>query len=189
MSKTWLNFGTKKLNVGGGGGGGEGGGGVWASKNMEYVLVGALALIIVAAIVMTVWQLFFSGPGGGEDYDTVQRYKCEKCGYTWEFDMSEMNPEENPEMMMGPMGPGMGAMDCPKCKEKRCAFLMVKCPKEDCGEYYIGESTKWHARMYSPDGTGEMSPDGEPPHDVCPKCGTDRTKFYRDRARARRKKK
>ena len=111
-------------------------------------------------------------------------YKCEACSKEFEVDYSKQSPEERLGMME--MGPGMMKMpNCPLCGAKESGLPMVRCPKTDCLKYYVGESAEFHKRMAA----GDFDPGMEQPRDICPHCGTDRMKWYKEHRKRRRRRK
>ena len=144
----------RQLNLGGAGGTG--------GKGTEYLLIGALAVVIIGSLVLT-----FYGTGNnknrGRDHKPMFKCSVAECGHEFEFDFRTMSPEDmDPEM--GPMGPmGMGVMhpDCPKCGEKKSGDPMVRCPNPKCEKYYVSDSLPWGEMN---DGRGAR-PDGPPPPD------------------------
>jgi len=151
--------GAQRLNLGRGGGKGF---------NMEYLFAGALAVIILGSLILTIY--FTLGGGEPSPGDLEVTFKCAKCGYEFSKKPEEVRPM-GPDMMPMPMGaPGMApiALDCPKCGAKKSAFQAVKCP--NCGAFYISQIT-----------THPVAPgEGRQLRDVCPKCGTDRIQWYRE---------
>ncbi len=148
MSKTKGFRNSGKLDLGG--------------KNMEYVLAGALLIIIIVAVVLAV------GPmqcGGGPTGPTGKpMFKCIECDKEWEVSQEDANKYHR-EMERG-MGREMGdtpiGQDCPKCGKEGCVFMMIRCPK--CKEYFLSK------RYTDPDAFAKVGH-----RDICPdpECKTD----------------
>ncbi len=165
--------GVKYLNLTGGGGGGGGGGG--SVRKNEYLMIGALIIIIGGSLAFTILRLT-SSSGPGDRTPPEIWFHCDKCKHEFKLE------REGKEMfeMMDEMG--MSARDCPKCGEKKCCYQMTKCPK--CGKYYPSPAAKYWADMYR---TGKEHVKGEkPPKSICPHCHTDRDAYIREMIRKKR---
>ncbi|MDY6914558.1 MAG: hypothetical protein SVT52_08905 [Planctomycetota bacterium] len=144
-----------------------------SGKNMEYLLIAALSVIIVASLGLTIYFSLFSGRPTHRAAE--QWFKCQKCGK--EF---SIKPEDIPLDTMGIMmvGPGALRLDCPACGAKKSAYQMVRCPNPDCQKYYVPESSKDPEAMLQ----------GKEFKDICPYCKTDRIQWYREHRKKRKKK-
>ena len=144
--------------------GGAGGGRGWS----QWLIVGALLVIIVGAVVTSIYSCL--GPEAGSSTPPTElHFKCGKCGR--EFEKShdalsseaasgEMVDEEDPRFMI----------DCPACKAKQSCAQMVKCP--ECGKYFV-------AFQFVPSPTDPNSVVLGKEDDVCPHCQTNRVEWYR----------
>jgi ribosomal protein L32 len=160
MSRLSQQPGVKRLNIGGGGGGGSG---------TEFLLIGALALIIVGSLFLGVRQ------GCGPSRTAVEPqevfYFCQKCKQKFKPDPNSLAELE----MYAPMG--IMRLDCPLCGAKKSAVPMVKCP--NCGEYYVSPQLAYEEQMMM----GRDLSNVQMPKDICPHCGTDRMQWYREHRR------
>jgi len=130
--------------------------------NMEYVFAGALAVIIVGALALTIYFVFVGDDTGGPGEDS--HWKCLNPDCQYEFTMTPKQMSELPNRATGPTI----RVDCPKCGTKDRAYLMIKCPK--CGKYYVPDSHKYF----------EAAMQGQQIRNVCPYCKTDYAQWYRD---------
>jgi len=146
------------------GGGALRGGG----RGMEFLLAGALGLIIIGSLGLTLYSLFGEPGAAGGTGRELPRFQCQKCGH--EFAMpSEKVYEMVPETELSRYG--IARLDCPKCGARKSALEMTKCPK--CGKYYLSEGMKARGDAF----TQREPKAGEQAHrEVCPHCGTDRDK-------------
>lgn len=135
-----------------------------SGKQMEYILAGALLLIIVVAVVFAVGPLRCGG--GGIDNSGENRVKCLKCNAEWTITQKEA-ANFNRETEMG--GATVGRY-CEKCKTDNAVFLMNRCFK--CKKYYLSK------RITDPEA---FIKGGK--KEICPFCGTDQVKWYREHRR------
>ncbi|MCK4602803.1 MAG: hypothetical protein KAU28_10080 [Phycisphaerae bacterium] len=146
MSGTfWPKAGSKRLDFSGAGGG----------RKIEFLLGGALAVIIIGSLLLIIWPMVTGGPWPSKD--RTYRFECQKCLHQFEMSMEDLDRREA-EPSMAPMGVYM--LDCPKCGGKNSALVMSKCP--NCQKWYVLSRDK--------------SPMQERPEDignVCPHCKTD----------------
>ena len=138
----------RRLNFGGGG------------KNMEIVFGACLAGIIVLAIVLSIWQLFLKGKGGGNE-DVHFKCLAEGCGHEFTMTMKELG---GPMMMR--MGPGGRFQNCPECGGEQTAVQMRKCL--DCEKHMV--SARYTVEEYA-----------EGDADNCPHCGKDQVKLLEEK--------
>lgn len=135
-----------------------------STKQTEYIIAGALLLVIVVAVIFAVGPMQCGGIDTGDLGEP--RVKCIKCGEEW-----TIKPEEamtfNREMGMGDESIGRY---CEKCKTENAVFLMNRCLK--CKKYYLSK------RITDPDG---FANDGN--KEICPHCGTDQIQYYREHRR------
>jgi ribosomal protein S27E len=131
-----------------------------SGKNVEYILAGVLLVVIVAAVVLSLGSIRCSGPSF--ELPDSYRVKCVECDEEWEIKPDEAMDfgREVREELIG--------VDCDKCGEKECVFLMIQCPK--CKKHYLSKS------IADPDAFVE-----DKHKDICPHCGTDMHKWYKDR--------
>jgi ribosomal protein L37AE/L43A len=129
---------------------------------MEYVFAGALALIIIGALALSLNAVMGGGGPRGDVEDA--HWKCEACEEV--FVDNDYLPEE--EMIEGP---GVAELDCKACGAEDSVFLMIKCP--NCEQWYIPESHRqW-----------EAVEEGAEIRDICPHCGTDYVQYWLDKRR------
>ena len=135
----------------------------------EYFLAGALGIIIIGALVMTLepwhWVSHASGP-------TPQLiYKCSdpNCGFEFPVDKPVIDPN------LPPGRPPSFTLDCPQCGGKQCCWPTAVCP--NCGGRYIPESSMFMVRRNFRPGVMEQD------HDKCPHCGIDIQEWYRTHPR------
>lgn len=150
----------------------------------ELLLGGALGLIIVAALVLTIVSIFRGNDPEGET-PTVAKYECTKCGKITTIDLEEArkDPSKYPPEMMGGPGPMMGAQDCDVCKPQgfeKTVFKQRQCPK--CKEWILPPAGFRDEEM-------QMSgPAADRPADYnCPKCQVEVIKFEQDEVRKKLK--
>jgi len=162
MSDMLRRRGLKRLNLGGAG-------------KSEYLMIGALVVIIVGSLVFTIMRFTGDGAGGGGPAAEM-KFQCQQCGHIFTPD-----PAQGEQYEMA-MEMGMAGLDCPNCGAEKSALIMTKCPS--CGEYYVSDQTKWEAKYSMSD---QPPPPGPAPRSVCPKCGTDYQDWWRKKREERRK--
>ena len=138
-------------------------------KNIEYIVAGVLLVIIVVAVVLAVGPIRCGSDSIGKS-PGESRIKCVKCGEEGVIDPKKLSFYYR-EMEMRRDGAPVG-MDCDKCGEKKCVFLMTRCPK--CKKYFLPE------RITDPDAFAEGGS-----KEICPDCGTDLNKWYKEHRRRR----
>jgi DNA-directed RNA polymerase subunit RPC12/RpoP len=137
----------------------------------EYVMIGALVVIIVGSLVFTVIHITGDDtPGGGAQYEV--KFKCEQCGHEFSPDPKQSDDYEM-AMEMG------GAIKCPECGGQ--ALPMTRCP--NCEKYYVSDLTRYQAQYYASD---QPPPPGPEPKQICPHCGTDYREWWRKKREERR---
>lgn len=118
--------GSKRLDFSGGG----------SDRKVEFLLGGALALIILGAIALSLWS--FIGPDDeGDDGET--QFKCVACGHQFE---ASTKTESGDEMAPPPGMIGPPPRECPECGKD--AYPMNQCP--ECGEWFLPEENDDGAR-------------------------------------------
>lgn len=128
----------------------------------ELLFAGALGLIIVGSLVVTVFMAFSGGSAVADDERNVW-YMCDDCGHSW-----AIPPEEYGNMIREDQeDPAMTLLDCPKCQARESCYVCRKCPK--CDERFIPDTLK--EMIHNPRGMADGS--GPPVRDVCPHCGAD----------------
>ena len=132
---------------------------------MEYLLGGALTVIILGSLAISLWSFFRGGTGGGDKIEPVITYHCDKCGHEFDFQAPEPDPNNPtagmPDPMMGPR-----PIECPQCHTKPfTAWLMNRCVK--CAKLFPQPP-----ESHDPRWSGEV---------VCPHCNTNQTQFIRDK--------
>ena len=82
----------------------------------QYLVMGGLVIVIVAALAITVAQ-FIGGGGGGESAGEVQpvQFQCMECNAEFSAKL-----DATQEMSYSGM-----PIDCPKCGKKKCAEQTV----------------------------------------------------------------
>lgn len=128
-------------------------------RGVEYLLAGALAVVIIGAVALSVVSFL----GGDEDEvpigDPVAHFQCQVCKKEWTSRFDEL-----PEGAVGPGGIER-ALDCPLCGAKNSSLHMTKCVNPDCGKYFVPAV-----------GESPMDPRVRP---VCPYCKTDQLEWRR----------
>ena len=152
--------GARRLKFGGGG------------KNMEVVFGICLAGVIVLAIILSLWQVFWRGKGRGGDRPDPH-YKClvEECGYEFTTSFETDGKPRLPDPFLG--GPRL--RDCPKCGEEQMAAPMVPCLNPDCEKWIVRLATRKPGA-------------GPEERDICPHCNKDQLDLAKERAKRLRKK-
>ena len=80
--------------------------------NMEYLFGGALAVVIIGAVALTI---YFGWMHTAKGKDTNAHFTCYKCGKEFLVDLFKEQPGE--------------ILDCRVCDGKQTAVRMVVCPK------------------------------------------------------------
>ena len=147
-----VGLGTKRLDVGGAGGG---------IGRQQILLAVVLGLIIVGALVLAVWGMWF-----GDQKTTTKgreiRYQCLNPECAHEF---EPPPEESRERLERLDDPD-SRIECPKCGEIS-AVQMSRCPDPECGKWFVSDF----------DRNPEEYRGGKRPRQKCPHCGLDIRKW------------
>lgn len=140
-------------------GGGQGGG-----DKSQFMLAGALVLVIIVSV-----TIVFSSLGGkkhGSKGPQEMKFKDIETGEIITIDPKTADPS----MFMA--GPGMLAEN--PNTGKRTLAPMMKCPA--CEKWFISESMMEEGGMMMPDMTLE-----------CTECGTDINEYYRQKRKSRKK--
>ena len=144
---------------------------------MEYLLIGALAVVIAGSLVLSLKQ------GCGSTTRTLDGdspYICTECNEQFVPDKDKRPPVG---MMVG--GPGHAMpIDCPRCEKKACALPMRKCPKPECAKYFLSPTIKYD---YDMNKEGEVPEDH--PAEICTHCGTDVAQWLHDHRPKRKRRK
>ncbi len=114
---------------------------------MEYLFAAALAIVIIGALVLTVYFTFFkkrAGAAGGEKY----MWQCRTCGTEISVDEATNNRLEEMDRP---------AVHCPKCNSVQPVWRMDRCFNPACRKYFVRQSVKNPRRPVS--------------EDTCPYCG------------------
>jgi len=143
----------KNLNFGRSGG----------TDKMEYIFGGALALIILAAIVLMTMHFIGGGSQGGVTIPDEFHMYCAECKKEYVIPKAKMM-ELAKQATPGPFRP-----KCPTC-QKNALVREAVCPA--CGAYYITEA------MIT--GQDSMMPVPTAGEQKCPKCGVDIRQYNRD---------
>ncbi|MCK5113649.1 MAG: hypothetical protein KAR11_02670 [Phycisphaerae bacterium] len=165
---------------------------------MQYLLVGALALVIVIAIVVIITSLTGSGNTGGRKdthcWDVETNQEVVITPDDWKN--NKFQSQDGPGMMMG--GPGMmggGLMLNPKTG-KRTLLSMITCPS--CKKRYLPARYEGLALDDFDEETGaQLDENGEPimmgpmggdmQDNICKHCGIDTIQWYRDNRKKKKK--
>lgn len=147
------------LNLGGGATG----------RLKEYLLIIALAVIIIGSLVVTIMY----GWSSDDDKQTASKkmmLKCLECQAESEFD-PKVPP---PPPVKGQLATHTATFACPKCKRAASALMMTKCPNPKCGKYYLSQTTLHNYQTELMMAAGQdISKRGSAPPTVCTDCGTD----------------
>ena len=143
---------------------------------VDFLFAGALILLIVLAVGLTVWHVFFrpapniSGETGKVFYMCTApdpQDPSREHGYVFEVDPATIVKKINE----GGATSNVVALDCPQCRAKDSCLPATKCPK--CGKFYVSERTRAEA--------GLIDMDISQARDICPYCGQDRDEWVRQR--------
>lgn len=143
MSKHgWSQRGMKQLNLGGGEG-----------RTKEILLGGALAVIVIGALVLALWGII-KGPTPKAE---IFHFKCQdsQCGYEFELSSNELPDYAWKQLTYH-------TVDCPECGKSRSCQEMKQCPNPECTRWFVP-------------GRGERE-------DVCPYCETDLAQWAAEHA-------
>jgi len=156
------------------------GGGSEPGRMKEYLLIAALAVIIIGSLVVTIlYGLMGDAPKTRADQSIM--FKCLECGAEFEYDPAKQpkfKPEDVPPMHSARVA-------CQVCKKPFAALPMTKCPA--CGKYYLAAATLYEYEMELLELQGKDSSIlGECPPTVCPHCKTDFHQWYRQHNTRRR---
>jgi DNA-directed RNA polymerase subunit RPC12/RpoP len=117
------------------------------------LVAGGLLVIIALAVGVSLYLYFFSGESSPlTHYDPDTHFECTKCQAKF-----QLNPREFAAAPGEPSADGLTRIDCPKCKAKNGAVVLLRCPK--CGTYFLPARAR-------PAATATTAP-----KDDCPKCG------------------
>ena len=131
----------------------------------RYVIV--LILLIVGAVGLAVPLLVDrssedqAGIAGGEGL----RYVCDRCRRQFTLTPEEYTRQVPDAEIVEKDRTAARRPHCPLCGATHSGWMMVRCPK--CGHWYL-----------PPGSTPEGSTLAAEAKDVCPKCRTDRGKWY-----------
>ena len=137
-------------------------------NKVEYLLAGALGLIIVGALALTI-HTSFGGGSRGKNRPIV--FECTQCHHHFEQKAEDLYDMEG---MYGGMEIPM--LDCPSCGAQKSALLTTRCPA--CEKHFISQSTLMQVQYGA---SGQMPP--EDVRDVCTHCGQDILQWYKDNRR------
>jgi hypothetical protein len=138
---------------------------------MEYLLGGALTVIILGSVGLSIYMMM----GGKENTASqpITHYYCEKCQKEFEFDFRKQFENTQDPRAARPMNPmmydprfGEMGIDCTQCGQKACAFRMNRCEK--CGNYW-------------PTTAEERTPRTAGNKRICPKCNTDQFEYLKEK--------
>jgi hypothetical protein len=151
----------RNLALGGGGG-----------LKTEHLFAGALGIIIVGALVLSI---YFGVAGQKEgEVAVLLSYKCDACG-----EVSTINPTE---LQTAPQGQGAAEdkveagrrpIDCPKCQAKQSAYRMMTCYNTECAKLFVPDSYRSEVGVW-----------GVP--DICPHCGSNMQELRKKKILKRR---
>ena len=131
------------------------------------VIVGVLGVVILGAIVLTVYLLLAGGEGSYAVHTEGMHFVCGKCGGEFVKEFSELDPGQQNTRVASLR------VDCPECGAKAAGIAALACP--NCGAYYAPASH-----------TDPAAKAAGRAKDICPKCKTDRDEWFRKRYRGRR---
>ena len=139
----------------------------------DYLLIGGLVVIVVAALVMAIAY------GLGDDDEKHKppgaiMFKCLDCDAEFEYDHARQ-PKGTPDTVpMKRMGPAR----CQACKKLSRALQMTRCP--ECGKHYLSASARYQHEKDTLTRQGkDTAALGQCPPTVCPHCETNLHTWYR----------
>jgi hypothetical protein len=150
----WKDPGTSRLQFG-----------LGSSGKIEYLFGGALALIIVAALGLTIYS-FFVGPSAPPMPDDFHMFCINpKCPSPEVVLKRKDLKNEDMYYIMGPAGMmgGRGGPKCPNCGFQGSLILELHCPNPSCQKYFVTQEMKYR-----------RPPAGSI---ICPYCKTDLLRF------------
>ena len=170
----WTTLGARRLDL-------TGGGSFFSGRRTEFLLVGALIVVIGGSLALTLFSAWGT-PGTGKFEPPW--YKCNKCGHEFQVEMTEGGPGAMPG---GPGDPTMmyKAPDCPSCKAEGTGELMVACPK--CEKRYVSEINR-HSMQFRGGIPPAPQDPAKMPKDICPFCQTDRMEWFKAQRKSKKKK-
>jgi Zn ribbon nucleic-acid-binding protein len=172
----WSHPGIRRLELGRGGG---------DSRKLEYLMIGALSIIIIGSIGVAIYSMIGDKTPGSQQARDVN-LECVKCGHQFTKAPKDLNVGGPDGMIFEEMG--IVQLDCPKCGAKKSCLAMVKCPK--CEKFFLAESTKQQVaqmQLPPPRPGGQATPPPKPVRDICPHCGQDRMEWYREKYRKKKR--
>ena len=153
-------------------------------NKVEYILAGALALIIILSLFVTLTGVIWGR--GGSRKDVIHHLICEKCGHEFKKTPQELAElsEELGQMYGGPdammlmqmRGP---ILDCPKCGAEKSCWLAVRCP--NCEKWVLSQVQRV---LYEAHRTRRQPPPDL--RDICPHCRTDTMEWHKERSRKKK---
>ena len=149
---------TRWLNMGGG------------RDRSEYLLIGAMGLIIVAALYLALgvplgWPPFREG--GDTSAPDEYHMRCPDCDHEFVLSREEhaeewQRQQDEGNMDMAAVGSPYLRMPCPKEGCDGWAYEMIQCPNPDCKKYYIPDAAFEPELAIAPG--PEQSAEGTCPH-------------------------
>jgi len=111
---------------------------------MEWIFAGALGLIIILSLVITLWP---SDSTVGIGDAPKQHYVCVKCQHEFEKDIMSFSKEELGGGMRMPEAQGPAILvDCPSCKATQSCWPAIQCP--ECKKWFISQQDVAFMRYY-----------------------------------------
>jgi len=145
----------------------------------EVLFAGALGVVIVASLILTVYAAFSGGSGAvGEPLDFTDStftFQCLECPHQFEASTDQVLTHTSPLLLRE----HASILDCPECGTKNSCLMTQPCPK--CGHEYIWPQTlSFYSSLQQ--GGGQALPT----ENICPGCGVDVDEFYRARRKRQR---
>jgi len=146
-----------------------------SGDSKDKMMVGALVIVIVAAIAVLIWSISTKRPSGREGEDTIAQCVDPDCGYREEMTNEQWGErvvefeQAHPQLIRG-MQPLR--LECPKCHNPKYTFVKgMTCPA--CGEMFVSPNQLARARR----ATGFPATPHRGPI-LCPKCGVDVEEYW-----------
>jgi len=130
------------------------------------LLIAAAVAAVMGVIGACVYTFVFRDPGAVRRKEGMH-FECTACGQAFVKPPGELTTAE-----LNTPPPAL-RVTCPKCGKSRAAIPTVQCPQ--CGKWFIPASYSQPAAKRA----GRAK-------DVCPHCGTDRDRWYREYYRQKR---
>ncbi len=152
-----------------------------SGRQKEFLLIGALAVIIVGALVLTIMYNWSSDEDNSPS-DTKIMGKCldPQCAAEFEITLDAMTEDERPMSRVL-------RFTCPTCGTKRSALIMTRCPVPECRKFFLSDQTiQDHKNDLDMQAGREPAVTHMPPI-ICPYCETDHDQYMREQRKRRMK--